>query len=507
MDISAEAINLPPKEAISLLLSENALLRQELAEAHKKINSLIEQFKLSMQRQFSKKSELTKTLNQPDLFDEIEVVTDEEIEESDKETITYTRQKKSVGRRIDTSKLPREQIIHDLSDAEKICASCGKELEKIGEDKSEQLEYIPAQLKVIEHIRSKYTCRCCETIKTAAKPESPLPKSMAGASLIADVIIKKYEHHLPWYRQSKIFAQQGIEIPANTLGNWFMQSGEVLEPLKDALWEELNNTDVLQADETTVKVLEDNIKGYMWCYHSCVPKNRFAIFEYNDSRSGTVVNNSLENYQGILQTDGYGGYNGMRNKKGVINFGCWAHCRRKFVEVVKLANKTGTAHEIVGLISKLYHLENKAREENLDFAARKELRQTAKPILDKIHIRLTRTKPPPQSALSRAITYALNQWEYLIRYVNYGQAEIDNNWVENQIRPFALGRKNWLFSGNKLAARNAAFFYSLIQTCKLNSIEARKYLVYVLNKAGQMRRQEINSTQLLPQFIDKNLLE
>lgn len=283
--------------------------------------------------------------------------------------------------------------------------------------------------------------------------------------------------------------------------------GEVLEPLKDALWEELNNTDVLQADETTVKVLEDNMKGYMWCYHSCVPKNRFAIFEYNDSRSGTVVNNSLENYQGILQTDGYGGYNGMRNKKGVINFGCWAHCRRKFVEVVKLANKTGTAHEIVGLISKLYHLENKAREENLDFAARKELRQTAKPILDKIHIRLTRTKPPPQSALSRAITYALNQWEYLIRYVNYGQAEIDNNWVENQIRPFALGRKNWLFSGNKLAARNAAFFYSLIQTCKLNSIEARKYLVYVLNKAGQMRRQEINSTQLLPQFIDKNLLE
>ena len=507
MEIGVENTNFSTKNFDVLLpyiFSENIKLKQKLVEAETRLKNFIEQIKLGKQRQFGKKSEMLSQLEL--LFDEEEKL-DEKEPESQTETITYTRQKKTVGRKIDTSKLPREQVIHDLPEAEKKCETCGKELVKIGEDKSEQLEYIPEQLKVIEHIRPKYACRCCETIKAAAKPESPLPKSMAGASLIADVIIKKYEHHLPWYRQSKILAQQGIDIPANTIGNWFMQSGEVLDPLKQALWQELNNTDVLQADETTVKVLEDNIKGYMWCYNSCVPKNRFMLFEYNDSRSGEIVNNTLENYQGILQTDGYGGYNGMRNKEGVINLGCWAHCRRKFVDVVKLASKPGTAHEIVGLIAKLYRIEDKAKEEKLNFTARQELRQTAKPILDKIYSCLIRAKPPPQSALGRAITYALNQKKYLIRYINYGQAEIDNNWVENQIRPFALGRKNWLFSGNKLAAQNAAFFYSLIQTCRLNEIDPRKYLIYVLNKVAQMRRCEIEPKYLLPQFIDKNLLE
>jgi transposase len=345
------------------------------------------------------------------------------------------------------------------------------------------VEYIPEQLKVIEHIRPKYTCRCCETIKTAEKPESPIPKSMAGASLISNVIIKKYDHHLPWYRQSKIFAQSGLDIPANTISNWFMQAGVVLEPLKEGLWRQLKQSKVLQADETPVKILSADMKGYMWVYHSCEEKNRFVLFEYNDSRSGAVVNNTLENYQGILQSDGYSGYNGMRNKQGVIQLGCWAHCRRKFVEVIKLTNKTGKAHEMVGLIGKLYQIEEQARKNQLSPIARQELRQKeARPILEKIHKCLTKAKPPPQSAIGKAITYALNQWEYLERYVNYGEAEIDNNLVENQIRPFALGRKNWLFAGNKDAADTAAFFYSIIQTCKINNIESQKYLTYVLKK-------------------------
>jgi transposase len=287
-----------------------------------------------------------------------------------------------------------------------------------------------------------------------------------------------------------------------------MQAGIVLEPLKDALWEQLAETRVLQADETTVKVLAGDIKGYMWVYHSCVPENRFVIFEYDDSRGGAVVNNTLENYRGILQSDGYSGYNSMRIKEGIIHLGCWAHCRRKFVEVVKLTNKTGTAHEMVGLIGKLYQIEGMAKEEKLTFTERQKLRQEkSKPILEKIHKCITKVKPPPQSAIGRAITYALNQWEYLERYIDYGAAEIDNNWVENQIRPFALGRKNWLFAGNKDAANTAAFFYSIIQTCKLNNIEPHKYLTYVLNQVHKMRRREIDPKILLPQFIDKNLIQ
>lgn len=488
---------------------KTARLEQEIIQARERYNFLLEQIKLMNQRHFGKKTEQMNSLEQMEIvFDEIPLP-EPETEEPVTETITYTREKKKVGRRIDTSKLPREQIVHDLSLAEKKCPTCGQELEKIGEDISEQLEYIPAQIKVIEHIRPKYTCRCCETIKAADKPESPLPKSMAGASLISDVIIKKYDHHLPWYRQSKIFAQAGIDIPANTLSNWFMQAGAVLEPLKVALWEQLNHTKVLQADETTVKVLANDIKGYMWVYHSCMAKNRFVLFEYNDTRSGAVVNNTLENYRGILQSDGYSGYNHMREKPGIIQLGCWAHCRRKFVEVVKLSNqKTGTAHELVGLIAKLYQTETLARTDQLTVTARQKLRQQeAKPILEKIHKCLTKAKPPPQSAIGKAITYALNQWKYLQRYVDYGEAEIDNNWVENQIRPFALGRKNWLFVGNKDAADTAAFFYSIIQTCKLNNIDPHKYLVCVLNQAGKMRRREIDPKILLPQFINQNLLQ
>ena len=287
---------------------------------------------------------------------------------------------------------------------------------------------------------------------------------MATPSLIAEVIIKKYEHHLPWYRQSQIFAQDGLDIPANTIGNWFLQSGEVVAPLGIALKDQINNTRVLQADETPVKVLENNIRGYMWGYHSLQPNNRFVLFEYNDSRSGKVASYNLEKYSGILQTDGYSGYNELRSRSNVISIGCWAHCRRYFTDVIKISSSNGKAHEVVKWISKLYQIESTAREQDLSFAARRELRQTqAPPILRKIHELLTNTVPPPKSALGKAISYALNHWEYLTRYLEYGEAEIDNNLMENLIRPFAVGKKNWLFLGNVEAAKTAALFYSLLQ--------------------------------------------
>jgi transposase len=489
------------------LLDENLQLKSNLEDAEKKIDLLVEQIKLSKLRQFGRKTESSGQLEL--VFDEIEEPQDEAAtkpNEDPTETITYTRKKKTVGRKIDTSKLPREQIVYDLTEEEKVC-KCGGRLEKFGEDKSEQLEYIPAQLKVIERICSKYSCKRCETVKTAAKPEMPIAKSMAAPSLITEVIIKKYEHHLPWYRQSKIFAHESIDIPANTLCNWFLQAGEVLEPLAIALKDQLNYVGVLQADETPVKVLQDNIRGYMWCYHSCEPKNRFVLFKYNDSRSGKVVSDNLKDYQGILQTDGYSGYNGIRVKPGVINLGCWAHCRRKFADVVKIASSAGKAHEVMKWINKLYQIESTAREQSVDFAMRKKLRQDqAPPILQKIYSLISQATPSSKSALGSAITYALNQWEYLTRYIDYGEAEIDNNWIENQIRPFALGRRNWLFQGNERSAKTAAFFYSIIQTCRMNNIDARKYLIYVLSQAGNMRRGEANPRDLLPQFIDKSFL-
>ena len=497
-------------EKFTILLDENAKLKAQVEADKKQIELLLEQLKLSRLRRFGKK---TDNPNQLSLFDASDIFDEDTIEEvkpeeqsKETETITYTRTKKSVGRNLDTSTLPRRQIIYDLSEEEKICGCCGNALEKIGVDKSEQIEFIPAQLNVVEHISNKYTCRHCETIKTATKPEST--KSMAAPSLIADVIIKKLEHHLPWYRQSKIFLQDKIDIPANTICNWYMQSGRLLESLEEALRNQLNKINLLQVDETTVKVLKPDIKGYMWVYNSYVENNKFVVFEYNDSRSSDVVNTTLENYTGILQTDGYSGYTGIGQKQGVIHIGCWAHCRRKFVEVVKLSEVKGKAYDIVELIKKLYKVESEAREQNLSYDARKILRQTkSKSVLTDIHELLSKITASSSGALGKAVGYALNQWEYLIRYIDYGEAEIDNNWAENQIRPFALGRKNWLFIGNRNSAKIASFFYSLIQTCRLNNVDARKYLIYVLSNAGKIRKKEIDPNSVLPQFIDPKFLE
>jgi len=332
---------------------------------------------------------------------------------------------------------------------------------------------------------------------------------MAAASLLTEVIISKYENHLPLYRQSKIFMRQGIDIPANTLGNWVMQSGKILKPLAEALRNEIKNINVLQADETPVTVLKKRGKGYMWCYHSCLPENRFVIFDYSSTRGSIAVNAVLKDYQGILQTDGYQGYNEIHAKENVISLGCWAHCRRKFAEIVKIGI-TGKAAEAIEYIKKLYKYEKQAHEEKLTFAKRKELRQKkAKPIIDEFKIWLEKTLPcaPPNSALGKAIKYALSQWKHLSEYIDHGEAEIDNNWAENKIRPFTLGRKNWMFIGNENAANIAALLYSLIQTCKMHDINARKYFIYVLNQAKKLSLGTIDPKTLLPQFIDKTLLK
>lgn len=466
-----------------------------------------EQIKLGQQRAFGRSTEKLDALQIPLVFNEenSEVIAcpSEETEE-----INYTRRKqKQCGRRLDTSKLFRERQLHDLTEAEKICA-CGCRLEKIGEEISEQVDHIREQLKVIEHVRLKYTCRQCETIKSVNKPESFSPKCMATPRLITDVIIKKYEHHLPLYRQAKIFANQGFDIPDNTLGNWVMGAAEALFSLREALCQQFSQIHVLQADETPVTVLSPHKEGYLWAYHSCDPNNRFILFEFSLTRSGENVDTRLQAYQGLLQTDGYSGYNGMRKKENVINFGCWDHGRRKFADVVKINgnNKSGKSGEMLLLIGKLYQVEIDAKNRSVE--ERKKIRQDrAKPILDIIFARAQKIHAPPESALGKAVTYCLNQWPYLSRYIDYGEVEISNCWIENQIRPFALGRRNWLFVGNEHTANKSALLYSLIQTCRLNNIDPRQYLEYVLNQTHKMRRREIDPTSLLPQFINKDLLK
>ena len=502
-------------QKISVLEAENVSLQQrlfatekQLAEAIKQITWLKEQFKLNRHRQFGKQSETSQSLTLP-LFDdeECDEVT-ETIEpiDDEQEQVTYSRSKPKKGRKIDTTHLPRERIVHDLSEQEKICA-CGCTLEKISEDKSEQLEYVPAVIKVIEHVRPKYTCRGCEAIKSAKKPEQPLPKSMASSSLIADVIIKKYDHHLPLYRQSKILLQNGIDIPDNTLGNWVMGAASLFNPLHDALWNEINHIRLLQADETPVKILKPDKKGYMWAYQSLDKNNRFILFEFTLSREGAHPTKRLQDFSGILQTDGYSGYNGLRARDNIVNLGCWDHARRKFTDTIKAnnGNKQGVAGKLLSLINKLYKIERDCKSFSIEDRYQNR-QQRSKPILERIFKEAVNANPLPKSTLGVAITYLNNNKLELIEYINYGDTQISNCLTENQIRPFALGRKNWLFVGNEVSANKSALWYSLIQSCKINKIDVRRYLVAILNQAHAMRRGEIEPRSLLPQFIDKSIL-
>jgi len=485
-------------------------LQEQLKKSLEKINWFEEQLKLGRHRQFGKQSETSHSLKLP-LFDDNE--SDEVTEtitpiDDEMEKVNYSRRKKKGSQRnIDTSKLPRETIIHDLSPEEKMCACCDKEMQKIGEDKSEKVDYIPAQLKVIEHITPKYACKPCDTILMAKKPESPIQKSMATANLIADVVIKKYDEHLPLYRQSKILARDGVDISDNTLGNWVMGAAEVLAPLGEALWKQIVLSKYMQADETRVKILKPDKKGFMWVYQGLDPGNRFVMFEFNLTRAASVPENRLKGFSGLLQTDGYSGYTNIGKQEGVIHLGCWDHARRKFVEADKVCalKEQGTAVQFIKLINKLYKVEQEIKHASNE--ARYQARQEkSKLILDAIFDKAKTINALPKSKLGDAITYLKNNEAHLRRYIDHGPAHISNCLTENIIRPFAVGRRNWLFVGNEDSANKSALLVSLIQTCRINKINVRKYLVYALNQVHAMRRGEIDPTMLLPQFINPEIL-
>ena len=516
-DKLSEEIKLLNQKVIQLT-EKKSQLENSLENALQKINWFEEQYKLMRHRQFGKSSEKLSGMQQEIIFNVDDTLatqpqtaneTTSEIA-ANTETITYPRRKKN-GRNIDTSKLPRVQRIHDLSAEQKICSDCGNELHKIRDDKSEQIEIIPRQMYVVEHICPQYACRKCETITAGEKEHSPIPKSMAGASLISDVIISKYEHHLPLYRQSKILNGLGVDIPDNTLGNWVMRAGEGLLELDNAYQTEMIQSNYLQVDETPVKVLEPEKKAYMWAFLCPLASYKLIRFQFDLTRSGNVVNEALKGYNGLLQSDGYAGYNNMRAQANIVAFGCMAHARRKFAEVVKAGSKKslGKAGEALKYIADLYLIEEKARTEKMNYEERKILRQEkAIPILKEFNQWLLDSNKlvPPESAIGEAIKYTIKQWPYLICYADHGEVEIDNNLVENQIRPLALGKKNWLFIMHEESGRIAALYYSLIQSAKMNNLNPRIYMHYLLTHIHALRKRTINPVDLLPHRINPDVL-
>lgn len=490
------------KASYSVLLAEHEAALKKIKDLEEEINRLKEQILLMQQLKFGKKSEAHPNTGEP-------IVDKQELEKVN----GYFRKKANKTNRglFDLSKLPRHKFYHTLPEKEKNCKICNNLLIEIGQDVSEQLEVLPLRLYVAEHIRSKYACRKCETLRMAPKEKAPIPKSLAGGSLLTEIIINKYQYHLPLYRQSKILASYEVLIPDNTLGQLVMQSGNGLAPILEAAWKTLLTTNYLQVDETPVKVLKPEKTGYLWIYLAPHIGKGLVIFEISLTRSGTIAENRLKNFKGLLQTDGYNGYHNLRKRQGITGLGCLSHARRKFVEVFKITNNAnGIAAQMLEKLKPLYALETKLRDLGVNFHTRKRLRQKqAWPILKNIYpwLKQQLTKTPPKSKLGLAIKYTLNQWPYLIAYLRHGVAEIDTNLVENKIRPTALGKRNWLFMGHEDSGKIHALWYSLVLSAIINGLNPRVYIHYLLTQIHDLRRGKVNAASLLPHNIEHKKLQ
>lgn len=486
------------------------------------INYLNEQIRILQQTIFGAKSEKSHIGKSPQLplFDMPENLPEELLSEKQEEIIVPEHSRKKKGRKKLPEDLPRVNVIHDLAEEEKFCA-CGCELSRIGEEVSEKLDIIPAKIQVIRNIRPQYACRACEgleddgpSVKIAPVPPQIIPKGLATAGLLAYVLTAKFVDALPFYRQEKQFKRLGIELSRRTMCGWAMKAAETCAPLISLLKEEIRGGPAINADETTLQVLREpdrspTQKSYMWIFKGGLPDKPALVYEYHQTRAGEVAKLFLDGYQGVVQTDGYKGYDFLDQWRDTIHVGCWAHARRKFMDVKKASSskKAGSADEALKYIRLLYRLEKVAIQKRMSKGELYELRQSqARPILKKFKTWLNKRSNTvvPRSLLGKAVSYCLGQWHRLENYTESGHAGIDNNTAENAIRPFVVGRKNWLFSGTPEGAEASATLYSLIETAKANQLEPYGYLRYLFEKLPTTLPDELRN--LLPQNLSSEKL-
>lgn len=407
-----------------------------------------------------------------------------------RETITYERRKvkKGHGRKEIPDDLYTEEIVLEPSEEEKKCACCGNEKILIGQEESKILDYRPAVFYAKKYIRPKYACPKCpgQGVTTAVLPSRPIEKGVAGNGLLAYILISKYKDHLPLYRLEQIFKRYDIHINRSSMVGWIGQVCRYLELIYNELHTMLLTSDYLQSDETPLKVRDPNKDkschhGFLWPYTD----GRIIVFEYCRSRSREGPNSFLKDFKGYLQTDDYGGYTEVSNQAGITHVLCWAHARRKFIEVRD--SDTEYVDKVLFHIGKLYAIEKYCREQNLSYEDRHGVRQKDVPkCLEELKSVLENPGKIilPQSLVGKAIRYTLSNWTALTRYIEDGKLEIDNNRIENAIRPVALGRKNWLFAGSHEGARWLAIIYSLFGTCTLNKINPYEYIESILDKVA-----------------------
>ena len=495
---------------------QEARLGEQQNEIHRQttlIDQLIEQIKLGRHKQFGASSESCDR-DQMRLFNEAEAILDRAENDRDGETDTIgiaAHRRKRGGRKPLPSELPRIEVVYELPESECICQHDGTQLRVIGEVTTEQLDIVPAKVRVIRHIRKKYACPCCDgTIKTASMPAQPIPKSLVSPGLLAYIITNKYVDALPLYRQERIFDRLGVEVSRANLANWVIQAGQLVQPLINLMRDRIGDYDVVSMDETPVQVLKEpgkapQSKSYLWVQRGGPPDEPLIIYDYDPSRGQAVPLRLLDGYRGYLQTDGYPGYDAVGARPDIIQVGCFAHARRKFNEAIKGQSKkrpSTIAWRGLKFIQKLYGIERQYKDAKPE--ARYQARQDqARPILDEMRGWLDQalSQVPPTTLTGKALNYLHNQWPKLIRYLDDGRLRIDNNLVENAIRPFVVGRKNFLFCDTVRGANASANLYSLIETAKANRIEPYSYLRRVFTELPNAKTVEDIET-LLPYHAD-----
>ncbi|PRR78248.1 IS66 family transposase [Clostridium luticellarii] len=505
---------------ISKMEKEIELKEKELASKDQEINNLKNElafFKNQIlnknKKIFGKSSEHIKD-NQMSLFDEAEKYSDTKVAEPTIEEITYKRKKSSsyVGKKDNLAHLERIVIEHKLDEDKAFCDKCHNELTVIGTKTKEVLKYKPAELYIEEHITYSYACKSCEEIDGNANiisikaPNALLYKSMASHELLSHVINLKYQYAMPLYRQETYFDMLGASLSRQTLSNWIIATADEFEAVYDVMKEKLLESHYVQADETTVVVVDSKgqdskAKKYMWLYKTGEWKNPIILYDYQRTRSSTCPKEFLKDFSGVLQTDGYQGYNSVENVKHIY---CLAHIRRKYFEIVsKLEGEAlKNSRAVIGFnfCEQLYKIEKELKEkyEGDDdyYKKRHEIRlEKSAPIIEEFikYVDIELNNALPRSPLGQALEYSKKLLPTFRTFLTDGSLEIDNNGAERAIKPFVLGRKNWLMCNTPKGARSSAVIYSIVETAKANGLVVEKYLVYLMDMLCNLENKDTDT--------------
>ena len=493
---NAETIVLSRSEYVSLQLVIKKL-EVENSELQSKVLYLQQELEKLKRMIFGSKSERFIATDSSQLSLELEGI--EEKRETETQTLTYTRNKPKNKEDVGHSRMPLpahlprvDKVIEPEENTEGA--------KKIGEEITEILEYKPGKLFVQRYIRPKYALPEDKGIVIGQLPSLPIPRGNAGPGLLSHIIISKYVDHLPFYRQAQQFKRQGVVFAESTMNGWFSATCKLLSPLYEKLKNKILQSDYLMADETPIPVLTEDKpgathKGYIWVYFD--PLKRMVLFDYRKSRSREGPTEILQSFKGKLQTDGYEAYTIFEKQNGITLLACMAHARRKFEEAQ--GNDKPRAEHMLKLIQGLYAIERRARDAEMPHEERYNLRQDESlPLLKEMEIWMKDNimQVLPKSAIGKAIAYTLTLWPRLVRYAEDGRCEIDNNLIENSIRPIALGRKNYLFAGSHEGAERAAMMYTFMSCCKINNIEPYAWLRDTLTRLPDTKISQIEN--LLP---------